>query len=189
MKKAYKSTEEDRQKFRQEKMIREKNRRDALQRQAAEEKDRLSKVHLITSMDELKGTLSEIDEESISVVKKGRKKRALLREQINIRKKVFKEAINIPFTTKGKQRPLSENSRPIWSAKGLLVWLIVHIATHQNHLLGKWCFIGLKLITKRDGSQDSLSVITFKLTYMKSPMMEKKNTVFLTCWKTYLMVT
>ena len=89
VKKAYKSAE-DRQKFRQEKTIREKNRRDALQRQAAEEKDRLSKVHLITSMDELKGTLSEIDEESISVVKKGRNKRALLREQINIRKKVFK---------------------------------------------------------------------------------------------------
>ena len=35
------------------------------------------------------------------------KKRALIREQINIRKKVFQENINIPFTTKGKQRPLS----------------------------------------------------------------------------------
>ena len=52
--------------------------------------------------------LSEIDEESISAAKKGQKKRALLREQINVRKKVFKEGVNIPFTSKGKQRPLSD---------------------------------------------------------------------------------
>ena len=45
-------------------------------------------------MDQLKGMLSEIDE-SISAVKKGQKKRALLREQINVRKKVFKEGIDI----------------------------------------------------------------------------------------------
>lgn len=32
----------------------------------------------------------------------------LLREQINVRKKVLQESINIPFTTKGKQRPLSD---------------------------------------------------------------------------------
>ena len=63
VKKDYKSAEEDRQKFRQDKMVREKTRRDALQKRAAEEKEKLSKVHLITSMDELKGALSEIDEE------------------------------------------------------------------------------------------------------------------------------
>ena len=108
VKKTYKSAEEDRQKLRQEKMIREKNHRDVLQKRASDEEDRLSKVHLITSMDELKGMLSEIDEESISAVKKGQKKRASLREQMNVRKKVFKEGINIPFTMKGKQRPLSD---------------------------------------------------------------------------------
>lgn len=59
-------------------------------------------------MDELKGALSEIDEEDISAAKKGQKKRALLREQINVRKKVFKEVINIPFTRNRKQRPLSD---------------------------------------------------------------------------------
>ena len=36
-------------------MIKEKNRRDALKKRDAEEKDRLSKVYLITSLDELKG--------------------------------------------------------------------------------------------------------------------------------------
>lgn len=111
VKQAYKSAEEDRQKIRREKMIREKNRRDAVKQRAAEERDRLSKIHLITSVDELKGMLSEIDEESISAKKKGQKKRALLREQINIRKKVFGESINISFTTKGKQRPLSDITR------------------------------------------------------------------------------
>ena len=108
VKKASKSAEDDRRKFRQEKMIRDKNRRDTLQKRAAEEKARLSKVHLVTSMHELKGVLSEIDEESISAAKKRQKKLALLREQINVRKKVFQQSINIPFTTKGKQRPLSD---------------------------------------------------------------------------------
>ena len=111
--KAYNSAEDDRRKFRQEKMIREKNHRDALQKRAAEEKARLSKIHLITSVDELKGALSEIDEESISAAKKAQKKRVLLREQINVRKKVFQESINIPFTTKGKQRPLSDIIREL----------------------------------------------------------------------------
>ena len=108
VKQAYNSSEDDRRKFRQEKMIREKNRRDALQKRAAEEKARLSKIQLITSMDELKGVLSEIDEESISAAKKRQKTCALLREQINVRKKVFQERINIPFTAKGKQRPISD---------------------------------------------------------------------------------
>lgn len=108
VKKDHTSAEEDRRKFRQEKMVREKSRRDALQKRAAEEKDRLSRVHLITSVDELKGALSEIDEENISAAKKGQQKRALLREQINVRKKVFKQSINIPFSVRRKQRPLSD---------------------------------------------------------------------------------
>ncbi len=108
VKKAYDSAQEDRQKFRQEKMIREKNRRDAFQKRAAEEKAKLSKVHLITTGDELKGALLEIDEESITAAKKAQKKRVLLREQINVRKKVFEDSINIPFSTRGKQRPLTD---------------------------------------------------------------------------------
>jgi hypothetical protein len=104
----YNSAQEDRRQFRQDKMIREKTRRDALQKRAAEEKEKVSRVHLITSVDELKGALSEIDEENVSAVKKGQKKRALLREQINVRKKVLKEVISIPFTRMRKQRPLSD---------------------------------------------------------------------------------
>ena len=107
VKEDYQRAEDDRRKFRQEKMIREKNRRDALQKRTAEEKARLSKIHVVTSVEELTSVLLEIDEESISTAKKGQKKRALLKEQIKIRKTVYRESINIPFTTKGKQRPLS----------------------------------------------------------------------------------
>ncbi len=96
-------------------MMQEKGRRDA---RAAEERERLS----IHSVDELKGILSEIDGEIISTAKKAQKKCTLLREQINIRKKVFQESINIPFTTKGKLKGnedpyqlLLVNSQPICS--------------------------------------------------------------------------
>lgn len=62
---------------------------------------------MLSSVEELTSALSEIDEESISTAKKSQKKRALLKEQIKIQKTVYRESINIPFTTKGKQRPLS----------------------------------------------------------------------------------
>ena len=45
-------------------------RRDALVKRAAKEKERLLKLHLITSADELKTALSEIEEENISNTKK-----------------------------------------------------------------------------------------------------------------------
>lgn len=43
--------------------------------------------------------LDEIDSESISASKKRQEKLKLLRTQVNIRKKVLKQKINIPFTT------------------------------------------------------------------------------------------
>ncbi len=98
MKEDYQRAEDDRRKFRQEKMMREKNRRDVLQKRAAEEKERLSKIQIVSSVEELKSVLSEIEEGSISIVKKRQKKRALVKEQIKIRKTVYRESINIPFT-------------------------------------------------------------------------------------------
>ena len=55
------------------------------------EKEKISKLHLITSFNELHDTLSEIDSEDISAKKKMEKKHALLRDQINIRKKVLND--------------------------------------------------------------------------------------------------
>jgi len=77
------------------------------QKRVSQEKERLSKIHVVASVQELKRTLSEIDEESISTVKKNQKKCTLIKEQIKIRKKIFQERINVPFTNSGKPRSLS----------------------------------------------------------------------------------
>lgn len=88
-------------------MVQEKHRRDALKQKASEDRERLAKLPLITSVDELDGLLYEIDEEEgVTSKQKMRKKLAIMREQINIRKKVLHQKINVPFTHKGKQRPL-----------------------------------------------------------------------------------
>ena len=50
-------------------------------------RDKLSQSHLIISSEELHQTLKEINEEVCSVTKKKTKKLALLRTQVNIRKK------------------------------------------------------------------------------------------------------
>ncbi len=95
-------------KQRREKMVREKCCREALNERATQEGEKLSTLHLITSPTELKSTLSEIDDEAISAKKKAEKKRAVIREQINIRKKVLKQSVKVPFTQKGRQRPLRD---------------------------------------------------------------------------------
>ena len=59
------------------------------------------------SSDELCDALSEIDSEDICTKKKGERKRALLRDQINIRKKL-KQKIQISLTHNRRQRPLRE---------------------------------------------------------------------------------
>ena len=93
---------------RREKMIRDKCRHDALEKRATEERERLSNLHLITSTEELQEALSEIDSQSLNSKKKYDKKRALIREQVNIWKKVLKQNIKIPFTHKGRQRPMKD---------------------------------------------------------------------------------
>ena len=98
----------ERSKLRQEKMKKEKSRRDALEKRAAKEKERLSQLHIITSADELAAIMLEIEKESISDSKKNQKKLAVIREQVNIRKKVLGQKINVPFSNKGKRRPLAD---------------------------------------------------------------------------------
>ena len=107
MAKSSKEEELERKKKRQEKMMKEKCRRSALMKRAVKEKEQLSKLHLITSSDEMKTVLSDIEGENTSCVKKAQKKRQIIKEQINIRKKVFNEKINVPFSKNGKQRPLT----------------------------------------------------------------------------------
>ena len=97
-----------RSKRRREKMLHDKQRRDALHQRALKEREKLSKLHLITSADELHDALSEIDGEAITAKKKMEKKRTLLREQINIRKKVMNQKIKIHLTQNRRQRPLRD---------------------------------------------------------------------------------
>lgn len=105
--KLYKAEEVERSRKRRDKMVQEKHRRDALKQRADAERERLAKLPLITSVDELDGLIGEIDDEvGITSKKKTQKKLAIIREQVNIRKKVLKQKINVPFTHKGKQRPL-----------------------------------------------------------------------------------
>ena len=106
--KSSREAELERNKIRQEKIMREKCRRDALKERAIREKERLSNLNLVTSCEDLKSILSDIEEENITSAKKAQKKRKIIREQIDIRKKVLSEKIKIPFSKNRKQRALAE---------------------------------------------------------------------------------
>lgn len=87
--KEYKEEEKEQSKQRREHMLAEKHKRDALHDRLKKEKDILSKIHLITSGNELKDALVAIDNEKISKSKKREKKLVLLKTQIKIRKKIL----------------------------------------------------------------------------------------------------
>lgn len=105
--KKYREEELTRQKQRQENMKRCHERREAMKEKAAREKEVLSHQHLITTVEELKKALQDIESEDITTSRKKKRKTALIRMQINIRKKVLAQRIKIPFSQHGKQRPLT----------------------------------------------------------------------------------
>lgn len=92
---------------RQDKMKQAHLRHEALKKKATLEKDKLSKLHLITSSEELHQLLSEIDISSNTTSKKKAQKLSLLRTQINIRRKVLGQDIHITFSHLRKQQPLN----------------------------------------------------------------------------------
>lgn len=106
--KQYKKEEAIRSAQRREKMVCEKLQRDALEQRAKEERERLSNLHLIMTVTELKQALSEIDSQTLSSKKKCEMKHALIREQVNIRKKVLKQTVRLHLTHKGKKRPMRD---------------------------------------------------------------------------------
>ena len=93
---------------RQEIMKQSHQRRQALKAKAQEEQEVLSQEHLIETVSELCEVMDEIDSESIPPSKKKQKKLKVLRTQVNIRKKVLKQNINIPFSKARKQRTVPE---------------------------------------------------------------------------------
>lgn len=92
---------------RTKKLYEQKQRRDALKKRTQEELMKLGQLQLITSATELRGALADIEESSLSAAKKRDKKLSLLKDQINIRKKVYKQEIKIPLSQRGKKRPLA----------------------------------------------------------------------------------
>ncbi len=93
---------------RRKKILKDHNKKMALLRKAQEVKGKLSKLHVITSSEELYQCIEDIDKENCSSSNKKAKKYALLREQINIRRKVFDQDIRVVLTQSRKQRPVAE---------------------------------------------------------------------------------
>ena len=103
-----KKAEEELSQKRQESMKKSHERRQALKAKTQKEKEILSQEHLIETVTELSEAMNEIDSESIRPSKKKQKKLKVLRTQVNMRKKVLKQNINIAFSKARKQRPLPE---------------------------------------------------------------------------------
>ena len=71
-------------KKRQELMSQAKTRGELLEKKAAEEKASLSKIHLITSVKELKQMFADIDNTQCSSASKEKHKLAVLKEQVRV---------------------------------------------------------------------------------------------------------
>ena len=111
--KEFEQEEKEQCRKRREQMLQAKQKRDALHERLKKEKDTLSKIHLITSPNELTEALVAIDRESISKSKKSQKKLMLLKTQIKIRKKILNQKIRIAFSHCRKQRPLHEIAKDL----------------------------------------------------------------------------
>ena len=98
--------EEVRSKHRRERMQQDHTRKEAIKYKEQKEKDRLSQLHLITSPRELDEAIIRINDKEQNSSKRKAKIFSLLREQINIRKKLLNQNIQIPFSHYKKQRPV-----------------------------------------------------------------------------------
>ena len=98
----------DEEKQRKQNMAQENAKREELKKKLHEEKEKLSQLHLVTTSEELKEELINIDSEKISASKKRNKKTTLLKTQIKIRRKVLCQTVPIVFTTNRKQRPITD---------------------------------------------------------------------------------
>ena len=93
---------------RQQNLIQEHTRREALKRKQIAEKEELCNQHLIASREELLSTIAEIDDKDITLSRKKTEKLSFLKMQIKIRKKILKQNIGIVFSRSRRQRPLTE---------------------------------------------------------------------------------
>lgn len=98
---------------RKQAMIKEHAKREATKKKLYEEKQKLSQLHLITKSQELEAEMQRIDEKNVSATKKRSLKLSILKNQVQIRKKVLRQAIPIAFTSNRMQRPVADITRKL----------------------------------------------------------------------------
>lgn len=103
-----KAGDQERAAKRQQAMMKAHNQREALKGKKQAEKEKLSEQHLITGVDKLTAVMSEIEDQDCTAASKKSRKLAVIRTQVNIRKKILKQSINIVLTHARKQRPVPE---------------------------------------------------------------------------------
>ena len=103
-----KSEEQKRAAQRQQNMMQAHLRRETLRQKQEAEKAELSQKHLIATSQELHDVIQEIEAENTTDSKKRSKKLALVRTQIQIRKKILKQNIQIVLSRSRKQKPVSD---------------------------------------------------------------------------------
>jgi hypothetical protein len=100
-------------KMRQEKLVKCHLRQEALKRRIQSEKDELANIHLITSTKELQCVMLSIDSKSTSASKKESEKLKILRDQVQLRKKVLHQDIHITFSLNRKKKTACEIIREL----------------------------------------------------------------------------
>ena len=92
---------------RMERMLRDKKESDLKEKKTAAEREKLSRIRVISSVPELEQALLSVDEVPITEKAKDARKRKLIKEQVDVRNK-YLQHVRIPSSHKGKQRPLPE---------------------------------------------------------------------------------
>ena len=90
--------EKKRCELRKEKMLQEHTKLLADKQKKEETLTALSRIDLITTSEGLYLALESFDDEDVSKTRRNTKKTKLLREQIDIQKKLLMQDINIPFS-------------------------------------------------------------------------------------------
>lgn len=101
---------------RQQRMAKAHAKQQAMKIKMQKQKDHLEKQHLVTSAKELQDLMNKIEESEICASKKKVQKLSLLKCQINIRKKVLGQKINIVFTHSGRQRSIHDLEKELADA-------------------------------------------------------------------------
>ena len=108
-----KMEEKKRCELRKEKMLQEHTKLLADKQKKEETLTALSRIDLITTSEGLYLALESIDDEDVSKTRRNTKKTKLLREQIDIRKKLLMQDINIPFSHSKRKRPLGQIAKEL----------------------------------------------------------------------------